>query len=47
MKGLAQYFYAMAAACREGLKGGDDALDPPLRQYVYQDSSRRRMRWPH
>lgn len=38
VKGLAQYFYAMAAACREGLKGGGDALDAPLRQYVYQDS---------
>lgn len=37
VKGLAEYFYAMAAACREGLNGGDDALDAPLRQYVYQD----------
>ena len=37
VKGLAQYFYAMAAACREGLKGGGDALDAPLRQYVYRD----------
>jgi len=37
VKNLAQYFYAMAAACREGLKGGSNALDGPLRQYVYQD----------
>lgn len=37
VKGLAQHFYAMAAACREGLKGGGNALDAPLRQYVYQD----------
>lgn len=37
VKGLAQHFYAMAAACREGLKGGGDMLDAPLRQYVYQD----------
>ena len=37
VKGLAQYFYAMAAACREGLKEGGDAMDAALRQYVYQD----------
>ncbi|MDH5410049.1 MAG: hypothetical protein OEY16_01565 [Alphaproteobacteria bacterium] len=37
VKGLAQYFYAMAAACREGLKGSDESLDAPLRQYIYQD----------
>jgi cytochrome b pre-mRNA-processing protein 3 len=37
VKGLAQYFYAMAAACREGLKGDDETLARALRQYVYQD----------
>lgn len=37
VKGLAQHFYAMAAACREGLKGDGDTLDEPLRQYIYQD----------
>lgn len=37
VKGLAQHFYAMAAACKEGLKGGGDTLDAPLRQFVYQD----------
>jgi cytochrome b pre-mRNA-processing protein 3 len=37
VKGLAQNFYAMAADCREGMKGDDDALAAPLRQYVYRD----------
>lgn len=37
VKGLAQYFYAMAAAFREGMKTGGDALAMALRQYVYQD----------
>lgn len=35
--GLAQYFYAMAAACRQGLKEGGDALDAALQQYVWRD----------
>jgi cytochrome b pre-mRNA-processing protein 3 len=34
--GLAQYFYAMAAACREGLKEGGDVLEDALRQYVWR-----------
>lgn len=38
VKGLAQYFYAMAAACREGLKGSGDTLDAALRQYIYQNT---------
>jgi cytochrome b pre-mRNA-processing protein 3 len=37
VKGLAQHFYAMVAACREGMKEGGEALHAPLRQYVYQD----------
>jgi cytochrome b pre-mRNA-processing protein 3 len=36
IKGLAQYFYAMAAAVREGMKSGGAALDDSLRQFVYQ-----------
>ncbi len=38
VKGLAQYFYAMAAACREGLKGDGDSLGAALRHYAYQDT---------
>lgn len=34
--GLAQYFYAMAAACREGLKEGGAVLEDALRQYVWR-----------
>lgn len=34
--GLAQYFYAMAAACREGLNEGGTALEIALRQYVWR-----------
>lgn len=34
--GLAQYFYAMAAACREGLKEGGAALEDALQQYVWR-----------
>lgn len=37
VKGLAKHFFAMAAACREGMKGDDKALNTPLRQYVYLD----------
>ena len=35
--GLAQYFYAMAVDCREGLKGSGDGLEAALRQYVYRN----------
>ncbi|MBE9557549.1 MAG: ubiquinol-cytochrome C chaperone family protein [Proteobacteria bacterium] len=37
VKGLAKHFFAMAAACREGMKGDDKALNTALRQYVYLD----------
>lgn len=37
VKGLAKHFFAMAAACREGLKVGGEALNAALRQYVYLD----------
>ncbi len=37
VKGFAQYFFAMAATFRKGMKQGGEALHAPLRQYVYQD----------
>lgn len=37
VKELAQYFYAMAVDCREGLKDSGDALAAALRQHIYRD----------
>jgi cytochrome b pre-mRNA-processing protein 3 len=37
VKGMAKHFYAMVAACREGMKEGGEALHAPLRQYVYRN----------
>lgn len=38
IKGLAQYFYALAAAFREGMKDPGAALDDSLRQFIYSGS---------